>query len=94
MGTLGPSSLDFGTSYSGCKLADGTVTLEIDEIFDSLTVPLNPTICTDRGLGTYFDRTSDEAIPSHVATTLAKCGGFSNNSHCLVKYHKLTGLPI
>jgi len=94
VGSLGPSDIDLGTSYSGCKHSDGTVTPEIDPMFLTLTESLNPTICSSRLSAVYFDRRSDDAIPAHVANTPAQCGGYHSDSHCLVKYHKLTGLPI
>jgi len=93
-GIIGPSTLDLGSSYSGCKSENGIVTSEIDPIFDSLNFPLNPTICSSRKLGTYFSRTSEDAVPANLAKNHAQCGGYNNYSHCLVKYHKLTGLPI
>jgi len=96
VGSFGPSSLDLGTSYSGCMADDGTVKLEIDSIFSHLTSPLNPTQCKAHNLGTYFRRASAHAVPANVVNSLAQCSAESHRSqqHCLAKYHTLTGLPV
>jgi len=94
VGSFGSSNLKRGTPYSGCMADDGMITTEIDTIFSDLTTPLNPTQCRIHNLGTYFSRTSENAVPVDLDQNLAQCRATDSGQHCLVKYHKLTGRPI
>jgi len=86
--------LDVGTSYSGCRTNEGNITSEIDPVFSNLKIALNPTACREYKRGVYFNRTSDYALPAPFANTRAQCRWNHSLQHCLVKYHKLSGLPI
>jgi len=88
------SNLDLGTPYSGCRTSEGNITIEIDPVFSNLKSPLNPTVCNSHGRGDYFNRTSEYALPAHLSHTRAQCRWNHSGQHCLVKYHKLTGLPV
>lgn len=90
-GTHGPTSLDSGTSYAGCRDGSGTVTPEYDRQFAD--VVLDQSICTTAGLGTYFNRSSEFAIPAYAAYTGAHCLGYEATS-CLAKFYKNSGLPV
>jgi len=70
------------------------ITSEIDPVFSNLKISLNPTACFLKDRGVYFDRTSDYALPAPFANTRAQCRWDRSLQHCLVKYHKLSGLPI
>ena len=96
-GELGPSGLDAGTPYGGCKV--DTTGRKIPEYDVSMSKVVDQaectTYCTDNSLGacTYFGRTSADAIPAKAAHTGAVCGGYEADS-CVTKYHKFTGKPI
>ena len=96
-GELGPSGLDAGTPYGGCKV--DTTGRKIPEYDVSMSKVVDQaecnTYCTDNSLGacTYFGRTSADAIPAKAAHTGAVCGGYEADS-CVAKYHKFTGKPI
>ena len=96
-GELGPSGLDAGTPYGGCKV--DTTSRKIPEYDVSMSKVVDQaectTYCTDNSLGacTYFGRTSADAIPAKAAHTGAVCGGYEADS-CVTKYHKFTGKPI
>jgi len=83
VGSLGPTTLDYGTFYGGCKAADGTITPEWE--FDGVG-PYNPN-CPS---GEYVPR----VIPSSAANSDAICSGYNGATNCVVKYHKRTGLPV
>jgi len=93
VGQHGPTPLDLGTPYAGCKTEAGAVIPEYDPTFASLPTRLDQAGCTAAGFGTYFSSNSDMAIPAYAASTGAKCGGYGA-IHCLVKYHKVTGKPV
>jgi len=91
------TTLDHGTPYSGCKKLDGNimrVKIEVDPIFSALTNPLNVAGCLVNSAGAYFSRESEDAIPVALQNTNARCDWTETGQYCLVKYHKLTGLPI
>ena len=88
--TNGPTTVDAGTPYAGCKDANGVVTPEYT-ISTSRLVE-----ASDCPAGsTYIARTSAEAIPAQAAHTGHTCGfSTGTSSSCVVKYHSFTGLPI
>ena len=90
VGSLGPSSLDLGTSYAGCEKDDNFVA-EFDP--ELLPYVVDQSICDSLGLGTYYGRDSNKAISAYAAHTRAVCTG-NKNDNCLVKYHKRSGLPV
>jgi len=90
VGSLGPSSLDLGTSYAGCERDDNFVA-EFDP--ELLPYVVDQSICDSLGLGTYYGRDSNKALSAYVAHTRAVCMG-NENGNCLVKYHKRSGLPV
>jgi len=91
VGTHGPTGLDFGTSYAGC-LSTMFKLPEYHSFLEQFEGNLNEEACSQVG-ATYFNRTSDDAIPAAIANTDATCGGYGVVS-CIVKYNKLTGLPV
>ena len=86
----GPTTVDAGTPYAGCKDANGIITPEY-EISTSRLVG-----ASDCPAGsTYVARTSTEAVPAIAANTGHTCGfSTGTSSSCVVKYHTFTGLPI
>merc|ERR1711935_1122444 len=64
---------------------------EYDESLSTYVV--TQTVCTEQGLGTFFSRTSVDAIPAYAASTGAHCTG-SSAASCLAKFNKHNGLPI
>eukprot|EP00555_Chaetoceros_dichaeta_P011444 CAMPEP_0198261764 /NCGR_PEP_ID=MMETSP1447-20131203/10424_1 /TAXON_ID=420782 /ORGANISM="Chaetoceros dichaeta, Strain CCMP1751" /LENGTH=999 /DNA_ID=CAMNT_0043949781 /DNA_START=31 /DNA_END=3030 /DNA_ORIENTATION=+ len=91
------TTLDNGTPYSGCKKMDGhikRVKIEVDPIFSNRTSPLDDDGCNMKSAGAYFSRESEDAIPTDLQNTNARCDWTETGQYCLVKYHKLTGLPI
>lgn len=89
-GAYGTVSLDAGTSYAGCEDANGNITLEYEEPFDMNTEKLTQEDCDEEGLGTYFGPETNMA-PANETSSEAYCPKWY---HCLVKYHKVTGLPV
>jgi len=96
-GELGPSYLDTGTPYAGCKVdASGK---KYPEYEVSTKSKVDQTACTafcaQRNIGqcTFFSRTSPDAIAAKAAHSGAVCGGYEADS-CIVKLHKYTGKPI
>ena len=89
-GSIGPTTLDAGTPYAGCKDADGKITPEYEIDTTRLVV------ASDCPAGsTYIARTSAEAIPAQATGTGHTCGvGDGASYSCVVKYHSFTGLPI
>ena len=90
-GVHGPTTLDAGSFYGGCKANDGTV---VPEYYESLsTYIVTQAKCTQQDLGTFFRQASVDAIPAYAASTRAHCTGSSDTS-CFAKYNKHNGLPI
>ena len=86
----GPTTVDAGTPYAGCKDANGIITPEY-EVNTSRLVR-----ASDCPAGsTYVARNSAEAVPAIAANTGHTCGfSTGTSSSCVVKYHTFTGLPI
>ena len=89
-GANGPTTLDAGTPYAGCKDAAGKITPEY--LIDTTKL----VVASDCPAGsTYVARTSAEAIPAQATGTGHTCGvGDGVSYSCVVKYHSFTGLPI
>ena len=89
-GANGPTTLDAGTPYAGCKDAAGKITPEY--LIDTTKL----VVASDCPAGsTYIARTSAEAIPAQATGTGHTCGvGDGVSYSCVVKYHSFTGLPI
>ena len=86
----GPASLDRGSAYAGCKLADGSVTPEYDI---SITKVITAADCPAGS--TFVPRTAANAVAATAASTGAGCAGYNaGHTSCLVKYHSHTGKPI
>jgi len=93
VGYHGPTNLDLGTPYAGCKNSEGFIVPSFKLIFSDLVTEFSQKICDAFGAGTFFNNTSEDAVPAYAANSLATCGG-STGVHCIAKYHKLTGLPV
>ena len=85
------ASLDRGSAYAGCLLADGSVTPEYDI---SITKVITAADCPSGS--TFVPRTAANAVAATAAGTGASCAGYNRDLHtsCLVKYHSYTGKPI
>merc|ERR1712176_600504 len=90
-GERGPTALDRGTNYSGCKDdATGEIT---PEYVISITKLVSAKDCSPGS--TFVPRNSTEALPAHVANTNKVCGGYEHKADsCVIKYHKFTGIPV
>lgn len=86
----GPASLDRGSAYAGCKLADGSVTPEYDI---SITKVITAADCPAGS--TFVPRTAANTVAATATSTGAGCAGYNaGHTSCLVKYHSHTGKPI
>ena len=86
----GPASLDRGSAYAGCLLADGSITPEYDI---STTKVITAADCPAGS--TFVPRTAANAVAATAAGTGASCAGYdAGHTSCLVKFHSYTGKPI
>ena len=85
-----PASLDRGSAYAGCLLADGSLTPE----YDISTTKVITAVDCPAG-STFVPRTAANAVAATAAGTGAGCAGYNaGHKSCLVKYHSHTGKPI
>ena len=84
VGEDGLVTLDEGTSYAGCRDADGVLTPE------HLISPSKVVTAEDCPIGsTFVPRSAADALPAADAATEAKCGtGHETVDACIIKYRK------
>jgi len=83
------TSLDAGTSYSGCKAGDGFITPEYQ-------ISQNKVVTADDcpAGSTFVPRNDADAFLASASNSKVTCGNVTMGHACVIKYHKYTGLPI